>query len=387
MTEQMTNHNIAYLDHCATTPLYPAVADKIKDILDHEFGNPSSLHCLGRRAQDLLEEARGQAAKVVGAVPAEISFNSCATEGNNQVLRSFAGGHIITTATEHPSVRRTLETMAAEGSEVTVLPVDGQGRIDLDQFKASLRKDTALVSIMHVNNETGCMNDLGEIGRIIREKGGRTRFHSDCVQSFLKFPLDVKALNLDFLTASAHKVHGPKGIGVLYVRKGLKPKSLIQGGGQEGGLRAGTQNVPYIAGFGQACLMLLPELENNRNKVEAFKHELLGWFQENDDAGRFRLNGALEDFSPFVLNVSFKGLRAEILLRLLEEKGVLVSTGSACSAKTAKDSPVLTAMGLNRDEIMGSIRICFSDTNSEHDIEMAKQGFRYALDFAGRKSK
>lgn len=377
---------IAYLDNCATTPVYPEVARRIGTILEQEYGNPSSLHFMGRQAQDIMEEARASVAGVIHASPQEIIFTSCATEGNNQVLKNFAGQHIITTATEHPSVKRTLESLAREGSRVTVLKVDGQGRIDLEEFQAELTKDTALVSIMHVNNETGAMNDLMAIGRIIKEKGGRTRFHSDCVQSFLKFPLDVRAMNLDFLTASAHKAHGPKGIGFLYVKKGLVPKSLLQGGGQEGGLRAGTHNVPYIAGFGTACDLIYPNMEKNLMKVTAFKAELLNWFRENDQEGRFRLNGGEgEGFSPYVLNVSFRGLRAEVLLRLLEDRGVCVSTGSACSSRTAKDSHVLTAMGLAKDEIQGSIRICFSDTNTEEDIEMAKEGFRYALDFAGRK--
>lgn len=374
---------MAYLDNCATTPVYPEVTERIKEVLDLEFGNPSSLHFMGRRAQDITEAARASAARVIGAESSEITFNSCATEGNNQVLKSFAGQHIISTAIEHPSVLRTLEALAAEGTRVTFLPVDGTGMIDLDDLKAALTRDTALVSIMHVNNEVGVMNDLSEIGRIVKENGGRTRFHSDCVQSFLKFPLDVQAMNLDFVTMSAHKAHGPKGLGMLYTRKGLKPKKLLHGGGQEGGFRAGTHNVAYIAGFGRACEMILPEMDSNLKKVQGFKQELLDWLKENGTE-RFQLNGSLEGASPYILNVSFRGLRAEILLRLLEEKDVCVSTGSACSSKTARDSHVLTAMGLSREAIQGSIRICFSDTNTREDIEQAKEGFQYALAFAGR---
>ncbi len=375
---------MTYLDNCATTPVYPEVAEKIKEVMLGEFGNPSSIHILGRNAQDIMEEARGSVARVIGAQSTEIVFTSCASEGNNQVLKSFAGHHIITTEIEHPSVRNTLRTMAREGSEVTFLPVDEYGRISLSDLRAALTRDTALVSIMHVNNEVGSMNDLMAIGQIIKENGGRTRFHADCVQSFLKFPLDVQAMNLDFLTASAHKAHGPKGIGMLYLRKGLTLKSLIEGGGQEGGVRAGTHNVPYIAGFGKACEMILPNLAENLEKVTALKEELLAWFTEQDKAGIFHLNGQTEGFSPFVMNVSFRGIRAEILLRLLEEKGVCVSTGSACSSKNMKDSHVLTAMKLSKESIKGSIRICFSDTNTQQDIEAAKEGFTYALAFAGR---
>lgn len=373
-----------YLDNCATTPVYPAVASKIKEVLDGEFGNPSSIHRLGRTAQDIMETARASVAKVIGADKSEIIFNSCASEGNNQVLKSFAGHHIITTEIEHPSVRNTLLNLAKAGTSVTWLPVDATGHIDLNDLRRALTKETALVSIMHVNNEVGSINDLVEIGRIIKANGGRTRFHADCVQSFLKFPLDVQAMNLDFLTASAHKAHGPKGIGLLYVRKGLILKSLIEGGGQEGGQRAGTHNVPYIAGFGTACDLILPELAINLEKVTAYKTKLLNWFKAQDKTGRFELNGAVQGASPYVLNVSFRGIRAEILLRLLEEKDVYVSTGSACSSKNMKDSHVLTAMKLDEESIKGSIRICFSDTNTPEEIERAKASFTYALAFAER---
>ena len=373
-----------YLDNCATTPVYPQVAAKIKEVLDVEFGNPSSLHVLGRNAEDIMNEARESVAKVIHADKTEVIFNSCASEGNNQVLKSFAGQHIITTQIEHPSVRNTLRSLAEAGTPVTFLAVDAMGRIDLEDLKAALTKETALVSIMHVNNEVGTMNDLVKIGQIIKTNGGRTRFHSDCVQSFLKFPIDVAQMNLDFLTASAHKAHGPKGIGMLYIRKGLTLKSLIEGGGQEGGLRAGTHNVPYIAGFGKACDLILPNLAENLATVTTFKTELYQWFLTNDKTGRLHLNGTLDGASPFVLNVSFRGIRAEILLRLLEEKGVCVSTGSACSSKNMKDSHVLTAMNVAKESIKGSIRICFSDTNTIDDIEAAKEGFAYALAFAER---
>lgn len=373
-----------YLDNCATTPVYPEVAQTIKEVLDLEYGNPSSLHVMGRKAQDIMEEARASVAHVLGALPGEIIFNSCATEGNNQVLKHFAGGHIITTQIEHPSVRNTLRTLEESGTRVTWLEVDERGRFSMAAFEQALTRDTALVSIMHVNNEIGVINDLVRIGEIIRSSGSRARFHADLVQSFLKFPLDVKAMNLDFATASAHKAHGPKGIGLLYIRKGLRLDSLIQGGGQESGLRAGTHNVPYIAGFGRACQLIEPHMAENLDHVRRMKQSLADFFQAHDQSGMFHLNGGMEGVSPYILNVSFRGIRAEILMRLLEEKGICVSTGSACSAKNMKDSHVLTAIGLARDSIKGSIRICFSDTNSMEQIEQAKEGFRYALDFAGR---
>lgn len=373
-----------YLDNCATTPVYPEVADTIKQVLDLEYGNPSSLHAMGRRAQDLVDQARESAARVLNASPSEILFNSGASEGNNQVLRHFADRHIITTEIEHPSVRSTLRALAEEGTPVTFLPVDEAGRIDLADLRSALTKDTALVSIMHVNNEIGVMNDLAAISQIIKESGSRARFHADCVQSFLKFPIDVKAMGLDFVTVSAHKAHGPKGIGLLYIRKGLELKSLIQGGAQESGRRAGTHNVPYIAGFGRACELIHPFMDQHEETVEGFKTDLVAFLRSYDKNGRFRLNGGIDGFSPYVLNVSFRGIRAEILLRLLEEKGVCVSTGSACSSKSMKDSHVLSALGLDKDLIKGSIRICFSDTNTKEEMEQAKEGFLYALSFAER---
>lgn len=373
-----------YLDNCATTPVYPQVVEKIKEILDVEFGNPSSLHWKGRKAEDLVEEARASVARVLGASPREITFNSCASEGNNQVLKHFAGQHIITTEIEHPSVRNTLLTMEKAGTKVTWLAVDEMGRFSMEEFKDALTKDTALVSIMHVNNEIGVINDVAKVGAIIKESGYKARLHTDLVQSFLKFPLDVNAMNIDFATASAHKAHGPKGIGMLYTRAGLKLDSLIEGGGQEGGSRAGTHNVPYIVGFGHACDLILPKLEENLKAVSEMKQSLFDFFKINQTDGSFHLNGELEGFSPFILNVSFQGIRAEILLRLLEEKGICVSTGSACSSKNMKDSHVLTAMGLNKEKIKGSIRICFSDTNTMEQIKEAKEGFQSALAFAGR---
>lgn len=370
-----------YLDNCATTKVYREVADEIYRIMLEEYGNPSSLHKKGRDAEGIMNLARADIASVINATPDEIYFNSCASEGNNQVLRHFKTGHIITTAIEHPSVGKTVRELADRGLETTILPTDGEGRIDLSELKRALRRDTMLVSIMHVNNEIGGINDLQAIGDIIRSSGARARFHADCVQSFLKLPIDVKAMGLDYLTASAHKAHGPKGIGMIYIKKGLKLDSLITGGGQEKGLRAGTHNVPYIAGFGKACRMIQPKMEENYKKVSLFKESLYNALRTEP---RFKLNGALEGFSPYILNVSFKGFRAEILLRLLEEKGVYVSTGSACSAKNMKDSHVLTALGLDREELQGSIRICFSDTTTPDDIEVAKAGFEYALSFAGR---
>ncbi|PKK39418.1 Cysteine desulfurase [Clostridiaceae bacterium JG1575] len=375
---------MVYLDHCATTPVYPEVADELMKVMCAAYGNPSSLHAKGREAMDLVEAARKTLAQAIGAQAQELIFTSCATEGNNQVLRQFKGRSIITTATEHPSVRNTLRELAKEGTKVTELLVDARGQIRLADLDRALHKDTALVSIMQVNNETGAVHDLEAIGHLIAERKLRARFHSDCVQGFLKLPLDVKKMHLDFVTVSAHKVHGPKGVGFLYARRGLRPLPFMTGGGQEGGLRAGTLNVPGIAAFGKACEILEPRQKENFDRALALKKELFWALSALVGPQGIRLNGDLHSDSPYILNVSFPGLRAEVLLRLLEDAEIYVSTGSACSSKNMKDSHVLTAMGLTKEEIKGSLRLCLSDTTTAKEIEQAKEGFAKALAFARR---
>lgn len=379
---------MTYMDNCATSPVSEGVADEIYRLLKEVWGNPSSLHLAGRKAQDIVRESRLALANLLRVKPEEITFNSCATEGNNQVLRHYKGQRILSCVTEHPSVLRTLEQLAKEGSSVDLLPVDEKGQIDEALFRDKLTKETALVSIMHVNNETGAIHDIAGLRRIMKEVGSRARLHVDLVQSFGKLPQDLAGWQVDYATMSPHKVHGPKGLGVLFVKKGLRLDPLIRGGGQEEGLRAGTHNVAYIGSM-RVLAEELAESQGAWGRVKGLKADLaegLAGVAEKVGTG-FVVNGDLAKDSPYILNVSFPGHRAEILLRLLEEKGVLVSTGSACSSRNQKDSHVLTAMGLSKDRIKGSIRLGLSDQTGPEDIAASLEAFAYALSFGpGLKS-
>lgn len=370
---------INYLDNCATTVVYKEVVDEISRVLLNEFGNPSSLHKIGRDAENIIDDSRQLIADTINANKKEIYFNSCASEGNNQVLKSFKD-HIITTKIEHPSVMNTLKSLEEEGVKVTYLDVDKEGKIDLEDFKSKLTKDTSLVSIMYVNNEIGVINPIEKIGRIIKDTGFKTKFHVDCVQAYMKYPIDVKKMNIDYLTVSSHKIHGPKGVGFIYIKKGLLLKPLIHGGSQESNLRAGTHNVAYISGMAKAIEILKDKRRENLEHVIELKNSMIEALSKYKN---FKINSPY-DSSDYILNVSFIGLRSEIILRLLEDKEVYVSTGSACSQKNMKDSHVLTSIGLNKDEIKGSIRICFSDTTTKEEIKNAIDAFDYALNFAGR---
>lgn len=370
---------VNYLDNCATTKVYDEVIQTIAEVMKNNFGNPSSLHRLGYEADKILKNTREIIAEILNADKDEIIFTSGASEGNNQILKSF-GDRIISTEVEHPSVIKTLVDMKSNGKNIILLKPDGNGQIDLDEFRKALNKDILLVSIMMVNNEIGTIYPIEDIGKIIKESGFRAKFHVDATQAFLKFPIDVKRMNIDFLTSSAHKFHGPKGIGFMYIRKGLRLEKLINGGTQEGNLRAGTHNVPYIAGMGKACELMKFNMENNLQHVSALKEQMIRGLS---DFKNLKINSP-ENSSPYILNISLVGLRSEIILRLLEDKEVYVSTGSACSAKNMKDSHVLTSIGLKKEEIKSSIRICFSDTTTEEEVINALEAFRYAVNFAGR---
>ena len=370
---------INYLDNCATTKVYDEVVDTISDVLRNNFGNPSSLHKLGNEADEILKDAREIISKTLNASSDEIYFTSGASEGNNQILKSF-GDRIISSEIEHPSVIRTLEEMKSNNNNIIILKVNSKGEIDLKEFKEKLTKDILLVSIMMVNNEIGTIYPIEDIGRIIKESGFRAKFHVDATQAYMKFPIDVKKSNIDFLTASAHKFHGPKGIGFVYIRKGQRLEKLINGGSQESGLRAGTHNVAYIAGMAKAVSMLNGRMKKNLEYVKSLKEKMINGLSEFNN---LKINSP-ENSSPYILNISLVGLRSEIILRLLEDKEVYVSTGSACSAKNMKDSHVLTSIGLKKEEIKGSIRICFSDTTTMEEVDNAIAAFSYAVNFAGR---
>ena len=385
---------IVYLDNSATTRQYDEVTDLMADLARNCYGNPSSLHGLGLEAEKVLKEGRKRIAAAFNASPEEIVITSCGTESDNTVLMGLAraprnkGKRIITTAVEHPAVLEPCAELERRGFEVVRLSVDDKCRIDLDELKEALNEDTLLISIMAVNNEVGTIMPLKEIGEIKAEfnKKHRTKvlLHTDAVQALGKIRLDVKRelKNVDLISVSAHKIHGPKGIGALYVRKGVNLMPFMLGGGQEKGMRSGTENVQEIAGFGLACEMAAGSLEERaKHMAEVRNHLLDGLLAEISDV---KVNSP-DDGVCSVLNVSFPGTRGEVILHRLEQEGIYVSTGSACSSnhKTSKGSHVLNAMGLKPQEIEGAIRFSFSEFNTVEEmdyvvgkVKSAVEGFR-----------
>lgn len=354
-----------YLDNASTSkPCRAAVEAAIHAC--EGFGNPSSLHRLGMDAEKLVKGARKSVADVLGSKPEAVLFTSGGTEANNTAIFGAAGvsrkRHAITTRIEHPSVLEPFAKLAEQGWRVDYIDVGADGIIDLNKLAAALDDETALVSIMHVNNETGSVQPVESASRLIRERAPGALFHVDAVQSFGKLPCSVKALGADLVSVSAHKINALKGCGALYVGARINP--LIVGGGQQRNMRSGTENVVGIAAFGAACHH---HMEDNREKVNALRTRLANGIMSQLDNVKY--NGSGTDYSPYVLNMSFLGIKAEILLHSLETHGIFVSTGSACSSNKPMPSHVLTAMGCSRGEIGGAVRFSFDDNITETDID------------------
>lgn len=379
-----------YFDNSATTKMNNEAIEEVALGMREYFGNPSSLHNLGLKSEKKLRECREIIGKTINASENEIYFNAGGTEGNNLVLKGILkpGSHYITTPFEHASVLNTAKRLESNGVNVTYLKLDENGRIDLEHLKESITKDTVLVSIMHVNNEIGVIQDIEKISKIIRENSSRAKFHVDGVQSYGKFPIDVKKADIDFLTVSGHKFHGPKGCGFIYVKKNNNLLPLIEGGAQEFGLRAGTQNIGCIMGLTKAAEIAVNNMQSNLEKVEEIKSRFIEKLKDIDNV---RINSPMsDDFSPYILNVSFRGVRGEVLLHFLEESGIYVSTGSACSSKERVrigGSYVLKAIGLSNDEIGGGIRFSFSDDNSVEEVDYAIDVLNKGLKFLRRLKK
>jgi len=359
-----------YLDNSATTMPYEEVIEDVCSTMRNYYGNPSATHSLGFKSEQKLREIRANIASSINATSEEIIFTSGGSESNNFLIKGFAKStsHIITTKIEHPSVGNTFKALEDLGAKVTYIDVDASGRINMQQLKESITKNTQIVSIMHVNNEVGVIQDLELIGKLIKAESNRAKFHVDAVQSYGKIPIDVEKYNIDLLSTSAHKIHGPRGIGFAYVRKGLIPNSLINGGGQERNLRSGTENLAGIVGFGTAVKMMFKNQQENFNNVLEIKKYFIDELSQLHDV---IINSKLEaHFTPYILSASFKGVKGEVLLHSLEEKGIYVSTGSACSAKNPnKNSEVLRALGRNLEEQKGTIRFSFSQYNNKEQID------------------
>ncbi len=370
-----------YLDNSATTRPSQAAAEAAERMIRADFGNPSSLYKIGLDAEKEVKAARKAVAGSFGALADEVFFTSGGTESDDTALfgvresRKKQGNRIISTAVEHPAVLRCLDVLKTRGADVVLVPVKKDGNLDMDALSDALNDDTVLVSVMHVNNETGAVFPVAGIAEIIRKRFGsdaasRPLLHSDCVQSLGKIPVDVKAMGVDLASFSAHKIHGIKGSGALFVRGGLHIAPFIYGGGQEKNFRSGTENVPGIAAFGAAAEELkLPDPAPAKRLKELILSEIPD----------VRINSP-EDGCPFILNVSFLGCRAEVLLHMLEQDGIYVSTGSACSSKS-KGSHVLSAMGLKPEEIEGALRFSFCRDNTVEEVEyVAERLMKYTDD-------
>ncbi|QTL99513.1 aminotransferase class V-fold PLP-dependent enzyme [Iocasia frigidifontis] len=365
-----------YLDNSATTKPLTEVIDYVSKVLTNNYGNPSSLHNKGLAAEKIIKEARNLIAAYLKTNPEEIYFTSGGTEANNLAIRgvcynySNRGKHIITTEVEHPSVKETFLALEEEGYEVTFLKADQQGYISIDKLVQTIREDTILVSIIHVNNELGTIHSISKIAELIKKSNSKTFFHVDTVQSFGKVLLLPADWGIDLLTISAHKIHGPKGIGALYVKKGIDLKAQIIGGGQENGLRSGTENVPGIAGFIPA-LKKLPEYTVEK-PYDLSVNKLKNYFIEKitQKCPTAHINSPQEG-APHIVSISFPGARGEVLVHGLESEGVFVSTGSACHSKSHEKSHVLRAIKLPPEKIDGTIRISFSRYNTRQEINYA----------------
>ncbi|KKI88509.1 cysteine desulfurase [Bacillus sp. SA1-12] len=364
-----------YLDHAATSPLHPEVAEKMLPIMTENFGNPSSIHSFGREARRILDESRRNLANHIGAAPSEIIFTSGGTEADNLAIigtalaNAHAGKHIITTEIEHHAVLHACKHLERAGFNITYLPVNQQGVISLEELKKHLTEETILVSIMYGNNEVGSIQPIPEISRLLKEH--KALFHTDAVQAFGIEEINVKDLGVDLLTVSAHKINGPKGVGFLYVKSGIKLQPSLYGGEQELKRRAGTENVPGIFGLSCAADLALTERLEKREKYKSYKQEMIAIF--NDHHVEFDINGS-ESGLPHVFNVYFPKTQIESLLVNLDLAEIAASSGSACTAGSVDPSHVLVAMfGKDSERIVSSIRFSFGYGTNLEDIQLAAE--------------
>ena len=359
-----------YADHAATTPVHEAARKAMLHCLEEDYGNPSSLHSVGQRAREILDQARAEVAACLNADPSEIYFTGGGSEADNQALLTGAllgakkgKKHLITTAFEHHAVLHTMKALEKQGFTVTYLDVHEDGVVRLSDVAAAITDDTALVSVMMVNNEIGTIQPIGEIAKLCQDKG--VLFHTDAVQAVGHIPVDVKALGVDMLSLAAHKFHGPKGVGALYCRKGLRPEILIQGGAQERGRRGGTENMPGIVGMAAALKEAVSNLNADMVYVTALRERLIEGLSQIPHS---RLNGHRDLRCPGTVNFCFEGIEGESLLLWLDAKGVAASSGSACTSGSLDPSHVLLALGLPHEIAHGSLRLSLGADNTEEEV-------------------
>jgi cysteine desulfurase len=370
-----------YMDHSATTPVAPEVLDAMMPYFNIKYGNASSLHSFGREAREALEESRVTVAGVLKAKPDEIIFTSGGTESDNLAIKGIAhryqdkGKHIITTSIEHPAVLEVCRALTKAGFQVTYLPVNKEGLVELSSLESAIRDDTILISVMHANNEIGTIQPIEEIGKLAKEKD--IFFHTDAVQSVGKIPTDVDKMGVDLLSLSAHKLYGPKGIGALYVRTGTRLQNIIQGGGHEKNLRSGTENVPGAVGLATAAKMADESIDEEAKRLT----RLRDWLAKAilDNIKEAWINGSMEKRLPGNLNFSFRYVEGESLLLFLDSKGIAASTGSACSSKKLEPSHVLRSLGLKPEECHGSLRIAMGRSNNQGQVEYVAKAIQEAV--------
>ena len=369
---------IAYLDNAATTPVSPEAAQAACNAMTTDFGNPSTQYPLGKAAKKALDGHRKAVADALGCKPAEVVFTSCGTESDNWALRLGAqknrrkGRHIITTAFEHSAILQTCHEMEAEGWEVTYLMPNRQGQISLDDLKAALRPDTVLVSMMLVNNELGCVLPVKEAAALVKAYDKQILFHTDAVQGFLKVPFTPAGLGVDLLSLSGHKIHAPKGIGAMYIRKGLKISPLIWGGGQENGLRSGTEATGQLAALAAAVTAGRATLERDLAAMADLKQYAMDRLKSAVPRGKVLVEGG----APHILPISLVGYKSEVVVRFLSDRGVYISSGSACHK--GKPSHVYAALKLPKPQLDGILRISFSYDTAREDVDALVQGLKEA---------
>ncbi|MFH1449625.1 MAG: cysteine desulfurase NifS [bacterium] len=360
-----------YLDNNATTKVDPEVLEEMMPYFSETYGNPSSIHHFGRKAREAVDKGREQVARLLGAQPEEIIFTSGGTESNNLAIKGYLlanpkkGKHLITSAIEHSAVLNSCQELKKQGYDLTIISVNEEGLVNLEEIKEAIRDETVLISIMHANNEVGSIQPLLEIAEIV--KNYDLGFHVDAVQSVGKIGLNVKNLNVDLLSLSGHKLYGPKGVGALYIRKGIKVKSLQQGGHHERNIRAGTENVPGIVGLGKACEIAGKNLEKTNAYISNLRNKLYRGIKEK--ISEIKLNGNIERSLLNTLNISFAYVEGESLLLRLDNKGISCSAGSACASESLKPSHVLMAMNVPSNMIQGSLRFSLGKYNREEEIE------------------
>ena len=373
----------AYFDNSATTRCFEEVKDIVVKTMMEDFGNPSAMHQKGVDAEGYVKESARTLAQILKVTEKEILFTSGGTESNNLALIGGAlankrsGNHIITTAVEHAAVSQPVAFLQEQGFEVTILPVDGHGVVKLDALEKALRPDTILVSTMMVNNETGAVMPVEKIGAIIQEKCPKALYHVDAIQAFGKYRIYPKKWNIHLLSVSSHKIHGPKGVGFLYINSKAKVQPLILGGGQQNGMRSGTDNVPGIAGLAKSAEIVYKHFDEQTAQMRACKHRLIEGLRELDDVV---IHGMPEEEgAPQIVNASFLNVRSEVLLHTLEDRQIYVSAGSACSSHKRAGSPTLTAIGASKAEMESAVRFSFSEFTTLEQIDYTLDTLREVL--------